>query len=60
VNDLDPLTESHPGRKGRIIASRVDRDLVAAAGEGRGEGRDVNVLTAGVDSAEGGKRAGML
>jgi hypothetical protein len=60
MNDFHTETESHPGRKGRVIPSRVDRDLVAPAGEGFGEGGNVNVLAARIDTAQGGERAGVF
>ena len=55
-----PLPEGHPLGQVRPVPAGVDLDLVPPAAEGAGEGGDVDVLAAGVDSAQGGEGAGVL
>ena len=44
----------------RIVAARVDDDVIAEPGERRRQGGDVHVLAAGVDPAEHRQRARVL
>jgi hypothetical protein len=60
VVHLDAVAQLHSARQVGRVAPGVDGDAVAAVGECAGEAGDVDVLPAGVDSAEGGEGAGVL
>ncbi|OUE10225.1 hypothetical protein CMsap09_14855 [Clavibacter michiganensis] len=60
VHDLHAGREGDAGGQRRVVAARVDGDGVALVRERRGQRRDVHVLAAGVDPADGGQGAGVL
>ncbi len=60
VHDLDAARERDALREGRVVAAREHLHAVALRAEPRGERRDVHVLPARVDAAQGGEGAGVL
>jgi CHASE3 domain sensor protein len=57
VLDDDARRHGHAFRQLRIVAAGVDRDLVSQPRGAAGERRDVHVLAARVDAAQGSERA---
>ena len=60
VRDVVTVGGGHPVGLVGVLPARVHGDLVPAGGQAGRQRRDVHVLPAGVHSADGGERAGVL